>query len=204
MRLFVLGAVCCLLLGLNASAQIVTGTPRPDISDKTLGTIKTLDNVSAFELSADSALVPRIGALLFASFDNNGDYTIDKSEVRAGIEVAFTSADIDKSKLLSLVELEAWRTRALGSENAMPHNFAFAPNFARSVSREKFTSVLQDIANQLDRDPQGIMDGKISMANLLEPYMVPNTRHEDEKNCKARLREVRQRAQQDCQTRRGR
>jgi len=58
------------------------------------------------------------GSMLFASFDSNADYEVNNTELAAGLTKAFNAADKDKSKALSLFELEDWRAAALGSLDA--------------------------------------------------------------------------------------
>ncbi len=185
------------LMGQLAAAQIILQTPRPDVPEPDTTVIETVKPNAPIGSSGNLILVPRAGALLFAGFDNNSDYTIDKAEVQAGISAAFTRADKDASGKLSLVELEGWRVTALGSENAAPTNFAFAPNFARTVSREKFKTVLGALADKLDKDDQGDMDGRIFLADLLKSYSPPRAR-KDPENCLARVREERRRVEQQC------
>ena len=121
---------------------------------------------------------------------------IDRTEVKKGIARAFQTADRDADDYLSLVELEMWRIAALGSEHAAPSNFAFAPNFARGVTHEMFTQVLQGLAERLDKDDQSEMDGKIALADLLKDYRP--VRHRKQDNCFDKIREERRRAEQNC------
>ncbi|HFB55025.1 MAG TPA: hypothetical protein ENJ46_03795 [Hellea balneolensis] len=191
----------------NVTAQIISQTPRPDIpaDDGALedDLVKTVTPTFSSEKVGNYIQVPRAAALLFAGFDQNGDYILDESEVSAGIERAFKQADKDGSDRLSLVELEAWRVAALGSDNAVPTSFSFAPNFARSVTPEKFTQVLQDIATDLDKNEQGVSDGEILLPDLLKDYRLPRAGKKNKgENCAARVREERRRVEQQCRTRR--
>ena len=194
--LLVLGFMSAAFLAVPASAQIISQTPRPDVPDPEAQTIETIQRKERIGRSGTVIQIPRSGALLFAGFDTSGDYIIDKTEVAAGIARAFSRADRDNSKSLSLVELEGWRVTALGSEHASPSNFAFAPNFARTVSLPMFTKVLTELADRLDIDDQGEMDGKISMADLLKDYRPPRQRKND--NCIDAVRDERRRGEQQC------
>ncbi|PHR93710.1 MAG: hypothetical protein COA69_03505 [Robiginitomaculum sp.] len=191
------------LFSQTAQAQIISQTPRPEIQNPEADTIEIIKPNAPIGSSRNSIKIPRTGALLFAGFDQNGDYSIDTSEVSTGIDTAFDRADKDASGILSLIELEAWRIAALGSENATPTNFTFAPNFARTVSRKQFTSVLSKIAEDLDKDDQGDLDGKISMSDLLKNYTPRRVRKGKGDNCIDRLRAVRREVEQQCRRQRG-
>lgn len=194
----VLGLIIATFLAMSASAQVISQTPSPDIPDPQAQIIETIQHKERIGRSGTFIQIPRPGALLFAGFDENGDYIIDKVEVANGIVQAFERADRDGNTLLSLVELETWRVAALGSEHAAPSNFAFAPNFARSVSRGTFTQVLSNLADKLDEDDQGEMDGKITLSDLLKNYSPPRARKTD--NCINAVRQERRRVEQQCRT----
>lgn len=197
---FVVLILTGLLLAMPALAQVISQTPRPDVQSPKADTVETIgQHDEGVGRLRSSVQVPRSGALLFAGFDSNGDYIIDKSEVAAGIERAFAQADHNSNEILSLVEIEGWRVAALGFEDATPSNYTFAPNFARTVSREKFTEVLMKLADKLDTDDQSEMDGKIALSDLLKNYR-PRRQHNSEKNksCIDAVRDERRRAQQQC------
>ncbi len=184
-------------LTISVNAQVISQTPRPEIPAQEQDEIvQTLKSSAPIGHSGTVIQIPRAGALLFASFDTNGDYIIDSKEVEKGIARAFQRADRDADDYLSLVELEAWRVVALGSEHAAPSNFAFAPNFARGVTHEMFVQVLQKLAARLDKDDQSQIDGKIALADLLKDYRP--VRHRQQDNCIDKIREERRRAEQNC------
>lgn len=187
-----------------AQAQIISQTPRPEIiNPEELPDVETLKREIPIGSHARSILVPRTGALLFASFDRNSDYVIDRDEVRAGIAASFKNADRNLNGRLSLVELEGWRVRALGSENATPTNYAFAPNFVRTVTFETFSAVLSGVAENLDKDFQDELDGEISMADLLKHFAPPRARNNKGESCVERIRQTRREVEQQCRTRGG-
>lgn len=161
------------LMAAGAQAQIITQNPRPQIPETDAFGVETVKPQRQTALPGDRVKIPRSGAMLFAGFDSNTDYMIDMAEVTIGIERAFRAADRDDNGNLSLVELEGWRFAALGSRNADPGNFAFAPNFARTVSKAKFTEVLMRLADTFDRDAQGESDGRISIPDLMRSYAPP-------------------------------
>ncbi|HHL42211.1 MAG TPA: hypothetical protein ENJ42_01210, partial [Hellea balneolensis] len=109
-----------------AQAQIISQSPQPEVITDAGNEVETLTRRERIGISGTLIKIPRSGALLFAGFDRNMDYRIDRSEVAQGINHAFQVADKDGSGTLSLVELEAWRLAALGSTHAAPGNYAFA------------------------------------------------------------------------------
>ena len=112
------------------------------------------------------------GGLLFASFDQDGDYQISENEVKTGIRAAFKTADSNGNGNLSLVEVDAWRIRALGSLDLLPGNTQFDRNFDAVVSRKEFTEVLTRNAQRLDRDENRILDFSELLQKAPEPKEV--------------------------------
>jgi len=196
-------AVPALCLSQSATAQIISQTPRPDVPDPDAASIEEIKPKGRIGSTGNMIKVARTGALLVAGFDRNDDYIIDTAEVSAGVDRAFASADVDKNGTLSLVELESWREKAFGAIDADPNNFAFAPNFARTVSKAKFREVLGKVTDNLDKDKDGNMDGKIAMADLLRSRAAPRAVNENDGNCLARIRDERRRVEQMCRSQRG-
>jgi hypothetical protein len=196
-------AVPALFLAPIANAQIISQTPRPSVPEADGASVEEIKPKGRIGSPGQIIKIARTGALLFAGFDRNDDYIIDAAEVSSGIDRAFYAADNDDDGSLTLVELEDWRLRALGSIDAAPNNFAFAPNFARSVSKEKFREVVTKLAETLDKDPDGNMDGKIAMADLQRNRRAPRAVSDDDGNCMARVREERRRVEQQCRAQRG-
>ena len=58
--------------------------------------------------------------LLFAGFDTNQDYIVDRPELTSGLERAFKQADADESGQLTLFEYQDWAAMALGAPTALP------------------------------------------------------------------------------------
>lgn len=98
------------------------------------------------------------GAMLFASFDKNADYKINAAELAAGLETAFKSADKDRSKTLSLFELEDWRVAALGSLDAAPGNLAFDKDYDQRVTPAEFDYALNFVFKAGDKDDDGVLE----------------------------------------------
>lgn len=87
------------------------------------------------------------GALLFAVFDTNQDYTLSSQELDAGLDIAFTRADADHSGALSLFEYQNWAGRALGSPTALPAWMTVDKNDDTSITREEFRAAFRSLAD---------------------------------------------------------
>jgi len=110
--------------------------------------------------------------LMLASFDENTDYEISRTEFQQGTNGAFKAADKDKSKTLSLFELEDWREKALGSLDAAPGNFAFDKDFNQRVTQAEFKTTLDFIFTTADTNS----DEKILFSELVNVFEMPRRR----------------------------
>ncbi|WP_371396965.1 hypothetical protein [Fretibacter rubidus] len=117
------------------------------------------------------------GGLLFASFDQNGDYQITEAEVKGGITSAFSTADSSGNGSLSLVEVDAWRIRALGSLDLLPGNTQFDRDFNAVVTRAEFTEVLTRNAQRLDRNEDRVLDFSELLQKAPEPQEAKRERN---------------------------
>ena len=107
--------------------------------------------------------------LLFASFDKNADYSVDKNEFVSGQAASFQRADTDKSGSLSLFELEDWRKAALGSLDAAPANLAFDKNYDQRVTSDEFNKALDYVYNISDKDG----DSTLSFEEMVRVFEMP-------------------------------
>ena len=109
------------------------------------------------------------GAMLFASFDTNADYSVNGIEFAAGLTQAFSAADKDKSKTLNLFELEDWREAALGSLDAAPGNLAFDKDYDQRITRAEFDHALSYVFNAGDKNGDGIL----AFSELVKVFEMP-------------------------------
>ncbi len=108
-------------------------------------------------------------ALMFTSFDNNGDYAISRAESQTGVLEAFGRADADKNGRVSLFELEDWRLAALGSMDALPGNLNFDTDYDSQVSKAEFQTTIMGLFDRHDADS----DGTVKHAELMQILEVP-------------------------------
>ncbi len=120
--------------------------------------------------------VIRPAALVFASFDENGDYSIDRMEAENGAQTAFGRADRDENGKVSLFELEDWRAMALGSMDALPGNLNFDTDYDNQVSKSEFQATLMGLFERHDLNE----DGYVKHNELMQILEVPR-RKEPEK-----------------------
>lgn len=107
-------------------------------------------------LPGDQALGPMTllapAGLLIASFDTNGDYQISRAEFDVGYEKSFTRIDRDKNNKLTLIEIESWREKALGSKDARPSAMYFEGNFDQVISRKEFETAFETLFTNADKN----------------------------------------------------
>ena len=100
----------------------------------------------------------RPGGLMLASFDKNGDFQVDQTELDKGKAHAFTILDKDGNGRASLIELQAWRLQVLGSEDATPGTMHFDPNFDQTVSKDEFNESVDFLFNRADADDNSVVE----------------------------------------------
>ena len=113
--------------------------------------------------------------LLFASFDTNRDYAIDTAEFFAGRDASFERADQNGNGSLSLIELQHWRSLALGSLDTPPSNMAFDRDFDQTVSRPEFDEMFGSMFQAKDVDA----DGRVAFSELIRVIEIPDRRRSE-------------------------
>jgi len=120
----------------------------------------------------------RPAALVFATFDTNGNYSIDKQELAAGHVTAFSKADRDNSQHLSIIEIESWRRTALGSPDAIPGRMAFDPNLDNRVTKAEFEAAFLSLFKESDKNEDGALD----FAEMVNVFDMPKRRSERDRD----------------------
>ena len=98
------------------------------------------------------------GGIWLAGLDRDGDYVVTKAEFETGKAKAFDVADRDESKTLTLFELDDWRVKALGSEDASPGRFMFDPDFDQKISLDEFSKTIDGLFMRTDKDGNGVIE----------------------------------------------
>lgn len=96
-------------------------------------------------------------AMVFATFDSNGDLRIDSTELNAGIAREFARADENHDGSLSPLEFQTWSGAALGGANAPPYRLDFDRNVDNSITSTEFTTELQARARDYDIDHDNVL-----------------------------------------------
>ncbi len=103
------------------------------------------------------------GALIFASFDRNGDGRVTIAEIEAGAEIAFVAADKNGDGAVTGFEQADWAGLMNSAADEMANAMTFDIDLDRSVTRPEFVAGLKRIAAQIQ--PQG----DLTFADLLQP-----------------------------------
>jgi len=103
------------------------------------------------------------GALIFASFDRNGDGRITTQEIEAGAETAFAAADRNGDGVITGFEQTDWANAMGSASDLMANAMTFDIDLDRSVTKAEFVAGLKRIASQIQPG------GELTFADLLLP-----------------------------------
>jgi hypothetical protein len=96
-------------------------------------------------------------AVLFASFDSNGDLLVSVAELEAGIAREFARADADHDHIVSPAEYQAWSLRALGGEYA-PYRLDIDRNADGQITFDEFAAEFRARAHRYDSNGDGVIE----------------------------------------------
>jgi len=153
-------ASLALLAGLAAPAL----AQEPDRIDRITG----MANPGGPSRAPPGVKVVAPGALIFASFDRNGDGVITIAEIEAGAEVAFAAADRNGDGVITGFEQADWAAAMNSGQDEMSNAMTFDIDLDRSVTKAEFVAGLKRIASQIRAD------GDLTFADLLQPLTRPN------------------------------
>jgi hypothetical protein len=103
-------------------------------------------------------------AVLFASFDRDGDLLVSRAELEAGIAREFARADANHDHVIDPAEYQAWSMRALGGIYP-PYRLDMDRNADGKITFEEFAAELRARAHSYDSNG----DGVIEHADLVHP-----------------------------------
>lgn len=96
-------------------------------------------------------------ALLFVGFDADGDLSITREEMEAGIAREFARADANGDGQIQPIEFQNWSNVALGGGQIGPFRLDFDRNVDNTISREEFEAEIRARFNEYDSNEDGIV-----------------------------------------------
>lgn len=96
-------------------------------------------------------------AILFASFDRDGDLLVSNAELEAGIAREFARADANHDGSISAAEYQAWSMRALGGVYA-PYRLDLDRNADGPITPDEFAAEFRARAHRYDSNGDGVIE----------------------------------------------
>lgn len=96
-------------------------------------------------------------ALMFVSFDADGDLSITQQEIAAGIAREFTRADANGDGALAPIEFQSWSHAVLGGSQMGPYRLDFDRNVDNSITRAEFETEIRARVADYDEDRSGAL-----------------------------------------------
>lgn len=100
---------------------------------------------------------------LFVSFDADTNGSITPSEIKAGIPIAFASADANSDGTLTALEQQAWAASLPTLDDTLANPVRFDPNLDRRVNLSEFSAVIQNLGIAYADE----VSGEIIVASLI-------------------------------------
>jgi hypothetical protein len=94
-------------------------------------------------------------ALMFVSFDADGDLVSSAAEIEAGITREFTRADTNTDGNLAPIEFQNWANSVLGGGQMGPYRLDFDRNVDNTISNSEFVTEIQGRAHDYDENADG-------------------------------------------------
>lgn len=96
-------------------------------------------------------------ALMFVSFDANGDLSVSRAEMEAGVPREWGRADTNGDGNLSPIEFQNWSNTALGGSQMGPYRLDFDRNVDNTITREEFEAEIRGRFSDYDEDGNGAL-----------------------------------------------
>jgi hypothetical protein len=96
-------------------------------------------------------------ALMFVSFDVDGDLRVAAEEITAGIQREFTRADSSSDGQLQPIEFQTWSNTVLGGTAIGPYRLDFDRNVDNVITREEFDTEINGRARDYDENEDGVL-----------------------------------------------
>ncbi|MEZ5996650.1 MAG: EF-hand domain-containing protein [Hyphomonadaceae bacterium] len=96
-------------------------------------------------------------ALMFVSFDTDGDLNVSRAELEAGVAREFARADANGDASLTPIEFQNWSNLVLGGTQIGPYRLDFDRNVDNTITREEFETELSARMSAYDADENGML-----------------------------------------------
>lgn len=94
-------------------------------------------------------------AMMFVSFDTNGDLSTSGEEVEAGLARELARADTNRDGSLQPIEFQNWSNSVLGGTQLGPYRLDFDRNVDNVITREEFENEIHARFRDYDSDESG-------------------------------------------------
>jgi len=96
-------------------------------------------------------------ALMFVSFDTDGNLSVAPEELEAGIPREWARADANSDGNLSPIEFQNWSNLVLGGSQMGPYRLDFDRNVDNTITREEFETEIRGRFSDYDEDSSGAL-----------------------------------------------
>lgn len=96
-------------------------------------------------------------ALMFVSFDSDGDLRVTQDEVTAGEQREFTRADSNGDGQLQPIEFQNWSNLVLGGTAIGPYRLDFDRNVDNVITRDEFNTEINGRVRDYDQNEDGVL-----------------------------------------------
>ncbi len=98
-----------------------------------------------------------VDALMFTSFDADGDLSVTNAEIEVGITREFARADANRDTQLSAIEFSTWSNAALGGAQTAPYRLDFDRNVDNVITAEEFAAEIRTRASDYDENDDNVL-----------------------------------------------
>ncbi len=118
-------------------------------------------------------------ALMYVSFDADGDLSITAAEIEAGLSREFTRADSSGDGSISPIEFQSWSAQVLGGTQMGPYRLDFDRNVDNTITREEFEAEVRGRVSDYDEDQSGTLSRR-EFVRLIGQARPPAERRPDD------------------------
>jgi hypothetical protein len=116
-------------------------------------------------------------ALMFVSFDANGDLSVSREELEAGITREIPRTDTSGDGTISPIEFQTWANAVLGGGQMGPYRLDFDRNVDNTITREEFETEIRARFSDYDENNDGVVT-RSEMVRLVGAARPPTQRRE--------------------------